>query len=122
MTGREPQDGSRQRIDKWLFFARIVKSRSLAQSLIEAGAVTVNGEGCGQPSRMVKLGDRVELLLESRDVILLVRAAGDRRGPFEEARLLYEDLSPSAGERNRLTPFERAQRGLGAGKPGSGRS
>ncbi|MGK6313373.1 RNA-binding S4 domain-containing protein [Neorhizobium sp. DT-125] len=115
MTEKGPQDGSRQRIDKWLFFARMVKSRSLAQSLIAAGAVTVNGETCSQPSRMIKPGDRIELILERRDIVLIVRAGGARRGPFEEARLLYEDLTPSPDERKRLTPFERAQRGLGAG-------
>ncbi|MGK9051600.1 RNA-binding S4 domain-containing protein [Neorhizobium petrolearium] len=120
MTEKEPQDGSRQRIDKWLFFARIVKSRSLAQSLIAAGAVTVNGETCSQPSRAIKPGDRVELLLERRDVVLIVRAGGVRRGPFEEARLLYDELTPPPGERKRLTPFERAQRGLGTGGAGGG--
>lgn len=118
MIEPEPQNGSRQRIDKWLFFARVVKSRSLAQSLIAAGAVTVNGEICGQSSRTVKPGDRIELVLERRDVVLVVRAAGNRRGPFEEARLLYDDLTRSPDEQARLTPFERAQRGLGAGRSG----
>ncbi len=42
--------------------------------------------------------------LERRDVILIVRLPGDRRGPFEEAKLLYEDLTPPAGETKRLTP------------------
>lgn len=117
MTEKEPQDdGSRQRIDKWLFFARMVKSRSLAQSLVAAGAVTVNGEICSQPSRLIRPGDRIELLLERRDVVLIVRGAGGRRGPFEEARLLYDDLTPSPDGTRRLTPFERAQRGLGAGR------
>jgi len=120
MTGKEPQDGSRQRIDKWLFFARMVKSRSLAQSLVAAGAVTVNGEICSQPSRMIKPGDRIELLLERRDVVLIVRAAGDRRGPFEEARLLYDETAPSPDGQRRLSPFERAQRGFNAGRAGGG--
>lgn len=118
MTEKELPDGSRQRIDKWLFFARIVKSRSLAQSLIAAGAVTVNGEICSQSSRTIKPGDRIELVLERRDVILVVRAGGCRRGPFEEAKLLYGDLTPSPDKKTRLTPFERAQHGLGAGRFG----
>ncbi len=114
MTERVSPDEAAQRIDKWLFFARMVKSRSLAQSLIAAGAVTVNGEVCGQSSRMVKPGDRVQLLLEQRDIVLVVRSAGERRGPFQEARLLYSDLTPPSAEQRRLTPFERAQRGHGA--------
>jgi ribosome-associated heat shock protein Hsp15 len=114
MVEREPQDGSRQRIDKWLFFARMVKSRSLAQALISSGSVRVNGEICEQPSRMVKPGDRIEMALERRDLVLRVLGSGARRGPFEEAKLLYEDLTPA--DQQRLTPFERAQRALGTGR------
>jgi ribosome-associated heat shock protein Hsp15 len=113
----QPAGGSRQRIDKWLFFTRMVKSRSLAQSHIQSGHVRINGERCLQPSQTVKPGDRVELALERRDVILLVRLAGERRGPFEEARLLYEDLTPPPDETKRLTPYEQAIRGSGSGRP-----
>lgn len=118
MSGEtQPGSGSRQRIDKWLFFARMVKSRSLAQSHIQSGHVSVNGARCAQPSHMVKVGDRVELKLERRDVILVVRFPGERRGPYEEARLLYEDLSPSPDEAKRLTPYEQAIRAIGSGRP-----
>lgn len=118
MTGKEePRTDARQRIDKWLFFTRMVKSRSLAQTLVEAGHVTVNGRKIHQPSHMVRAGDRVELTLERRDVILVVREGGSRRGPYEEARLLYEDLSPPPEERPRLSAFEVAQRQPGAGRP-----
>lgn len=106
----EPSGGSLQRIDKWLFFARLAKSRSFAQNLLAAGAVAVNGEAVVHSSRLVRPGDRISLTLERRDVLLVVRAIGQRRGPFEEARLLYEDMSPPPAERIRLTPFERALR------------
>ena len=109
--------GSRQRIDKWLFFTRMAKSRSIAQDLIRSNHVRVNGERVSQPSLQVKTGDRVELTLERRDVVLIVKAGGERRGPFEEARLLYEDLSPPPAERVKFTPFEQAQRAPGAGRP-----
>ena len=118
MSGEtQPANGSRQRIDKWLFFTRMVKSRSLAQSHVQSGHVRINGERCSQPSQMVKPGDRVELTLARRDVVLLVRLAGERRGPYEEARLLYEDLSPPPGEAKRLTPYEQAIRATGSGRP-----
>lgn len=107
MTDKPPGD-QRQRIDKWLFFSRLCKSRSLAQDLVEAGLVRVNGETVTQPSRLVKPGDRLDLQLESRDLLVLVRGGGNRRGPYEEARLLYDDLSQ--GGQPRLTAFERAQR------------
>jgi ribosome-associated heat shock protein Hsp15 len=114
---KQPFSGSRQRIDKWLFFARMVKSRSLAQLYVQNGSVRVNGERVVQPSHGIKAGDRIELSLERRDVILIVRAPGDRRGPFEEARLLYEDLTPPPDETKRLTLFEQALRTPGSGRP-----
>ncbi|PDT06324.1 RNA-binding protein [Rhizobium chutanense] len=113
----QPTSGSRQRIDKWLFFARMLKSRSLAQSHVQSGHVRINGERCNHPSQMVKPGDRIELTLERRDVVLVVRFAGERRGPYEEARLLYEDLSPPPDETKRLTPYEQAIRASGTGRP-----
>jgi ribosome-associated heat shock protein Hsp15 len=113
----QPSSGPRQRIDKWLFFTRMVKSRSLAQSHIQSGHVRINGARVSQPSHMVKPGDRVELSLDRRDVVLVVKAGGERRGPFEEARLLYEDLTPPPDETKRLTPFEQATRSVGAGRP-----
>ena len=114
---KQPFSGSRQRIDKWLFFARMVKSRSLAQLYVQNGNVRVNGERVVQPSYNLKAGDRVELSLERRDIILIVRATGERRGPFEQAKLLYEDLTPPPGETKHLTPFEQAQRVPGSGRP-----
>ena len=117
MTEKQPQTGSRQRIDKWLFFARMTKSRSLAQVHIQSGHVRINGERVDQPSQAVKPGDRIELSLERRDIVLVVRLPGTRRGPFEEARLLYEDLTPLPDEAKRLTPYEQAIRAPGAGRP-----
>lgn len=118
MTGeQQPSSGSRQRIDKWLFFARMIKSRSLAQAHIQDGHVRVNGERVVQPSHHIKVGDRVELSLQRRDVVLIVKQPGARRGPFEEARLLYDDVSPPADETKRFSPFEQAQRAPGSGRP-----
>ncbi len=117
MTEKQPQSGSRQRIDKWLFFARMAKSRSIAQDLVRSNHVRVNGDLVSQPSAQVKPGDRIDLTLERRDLVLVVKAGGERRGPFEEARLLYEDLSPPPDETKRLTLFEQAQRVQGSGRP-----
>jgi ribosome-associated heat shock protein Hsp15 len=105
---------ARQRIDKWLFFARIAKSRTLAQDWVEGGHVSVNGEKLRRSSAEVRPGDRLEVLVERRTYILVVKAPGERRGPYEEARLLYDDHSPPP---ERLTPFEQAQRAPGAGRP-----
>jgi ribosome-associated heat shock protein Hsp15 len=114
---RQVSSGSRQRIDKWLFFTRMIKSRSLAQTFVMKGNVRINGERIIQPSHGVRPGDKVELTLERRDVVLVVKLPGDRRGPFEEAKLLYEDLTPPPDESKKLTLFEQALRDPGAGRP-----
>lgn len=107
---------SRQRLDKWLFFTRLLKSRSLAQKAIEAGHVTVNDERVKQSSFQVKVGDVLTLSLERRDVIVRVLLPGERRGPYEEARLLYEGLTPLV-PREKLSAFDLATREPGAGRP-----
>jgi ribosome-associated heat shock protein Hsp15 len=84
----------RQRIDKWLFFARVVKSRSLGAKLVQAGRVRINGDKTVQAAHPIKPGDALTIALDRRILVLRVRAPGMRRGPFEEARTLYDDLSP----------------------------
>ncbi|MCF6115752.1 RNA-binding S4 domain-containing protein [Mesorhizobium muleiense] len=85
---------ARQRIDKWLFFSRAVKSRSLAAKLVVAGRVRINRDKAAQASDLVRLGDVLTITLERRIFVWKVLGTGSRRGPAEEARLLYEDISP----------------------------
>jgi ribosome-associated heat shock protein Hsp15 len=82
-----------QRIDKWLWFCRFVKSRSLAQALVEQGAVRVNRVKVERPSLPVKPGDVVTLTVHGRVSVVRVAAAGVRRGPAVEARGLYVSLN-----------------------------
>jgi ribosome-associated heat shock protein Hsp15 len=90
-------EGYRQRIDKWLFFARVAKSRSRAVKLVQAERVRVNRDKVDQPSYMVKPGDVLTITLERRILVYRVVQPGIRRGPAHEARTLYEDLtSPAA--------------------------
>lgn len=84
----------RQRVDKWLFFARVVKSRTLAAKLAQGGKVRVNRNKIDQASYQVKIGDVLTITLERRILVYRILETGDRRGPATEARLLYEDLSP----------------------------
>lgn len=85
-----------QRIDKWLFFARVVKSRSLAQKLAVSGAVRVNREKIASASRLVRPGDVLTLSMPREIRVLRILNGGERRGPASEARLLYEDLGREA--------------------------
>ena len=88
-----------QRIDKWLFFARVVKSRSLAQKFVQTGAVRINRDKTDNPARIVRPGDVLTISLRGGVRVLKVASPGARRGPASEAATLYEDLSaPKASE------------------------
>jgi ribosome-associated heat shock protein Hsp15 len=112
-------DGAaRQRIDKWLFFARVVKSRSLAAKLAVAGRVRINRDKASQASDLVKPGDVLTITLDRRVLVYKVVDAGVRRGPAEEARKLYEDLSPPPTPREDAPPDAIAPlRETGSGRP-----
>ncbi|MIL09637.1 RNA-binding S4 domain-containing protein [Salmonella enterica subsp. enterica] len=90
-----PGEGS-QRIDKWLFFARVVKSRSLGAKLAQLGRARINGRKAEQASDIVRPGDTLTITMDRHILVYRVLAPGKRRGPAEEARTLYEDLSPDA--------------------------
>jgi len=81
------------RLDKWLWAARCYKTRTQATNACDAGHVEVNGLP-GKPARPVRPDDVVDVRLPERHIIYKVVALGDRRGPAEEARKLYEDLTP----------------------------
>lgn len=108
----------RQRIDKWLFFARIAKSRSLGAKLASAGKVRINSDKATQAADLVKPGDVLTVTLERRIAIYKVLAPGVRRGPAVEARMLYEDLSPPPARKDDAKPAAIAPlRDAGSGRP-----
>jgi ribosome-associated heat shock protein Hsp15 len=82
-----------QRLDKWLWFARVVKSRSLAARLVAGGHVRLNGKRIEVPARAIGPGDVLTIALERQVRVLKVLGSGERRGPFAQAQLLYEDLT-----------------------------
>jgi ribosome-associated heat shock protein Hsp15 len=84
----------RQRIDKWLWHARVVRTRSSAAVLAGSGHVRVNGVRVDAPSRPVRPGDVVTIALDRRVRVMKVLGYAERRGSATEARPLYEDLSP----------------------------
>jgi ribosome-associated heat shock protein Hsp15 len=102
------------RADKWLWYARFFKSRSLATKVCGAGKLRVSGEVVSKAHHKVKPGD-VLTFPQGRHVrVVKVLALGTRRGPAEEARGLYEDLKPPSAE-SRLPPA--ADRARGSGRP-----
>ncbi|MEO7503831.1 MAG: RNA-binding S4 domain-containing protein [Sphingomicrobium sp.] len=80
------------RIDRFLFFIRLAKSRSLAQALVEEGHVRIDGRHAARPSDLVRLGSVIALPLHGRVRVLRVAALPHRRGPAAEARACYEEI------------------------------
>ena len=84
----------RQRIDKWLWHARVVRTRSAAAALSDSGLVRVNGARIDTSSRPVRPGDVVTIALDRSVRILKVIGYAERRGLADDARVLFEDLTP----------------------------
>ncbi|HEV7881250.1 RNA-binding S4 domain-containing protein [Bradyrhizobium sp.] len=82
----------RQRLDKWLWHARVVKARSSAAALVEAGHVRVNGARQKAPGHSVKIGDVVTIGLDRGVRVLKVVGFAERRGDASAASALYEDV------------------------------
>jgi ribosome-associated heat shock protein Hsp15 len=102
------------RIDKWLWAARVFKTRSLAATACAGGKVDVNEQSV-KPAKLVHPGDLVHVTIGPLRRVLRIAALSERRGPALEARQLYEDLTPPAPPRIRAMPV--GVRALGAGRP-----
>jgi ribosome-associated heat shock protein Hsp15 len=99
-----------QRLDQWLWFARITKSRTLAQALIERGKVRVNRVKVDRARHWLKAGDALTLTLGPHVRVLTVIGFGKRRGPATEAQALYEELTP-APDRTKSSPGVKSEDG-----------
>ena len=80
------------RIDRFLFFIRLVKSRTLAQGIVEEGHVRIDGKRVEKSSEEVRAGSIIALPLHDRVRVLRVLNLPVRRGPAAEARACYEEL------------------------------
>ena len=83
----------RQRLDKWLWFARFAKTRTLAAKLVTSGFVRLNGQRTDNAAKAVAVGDVITIALSQATLVVRFEALGERRGPAPEARQLYIDLS-----------------------------
>ena len=80
------------RLDKFLWFARIVKTRALAQALAEGGRIRIAGRVVDRAHAPVRVGDVLSFAVQGKVRVLRVEALPVRRGPPAEARLLYEEI------------------------------
>ena len=85
--------GASLRLDKWLWFARLTKSRSAAQDLCESRRLRIDGRVIDRASALVRTGSVLSFPKGDEVVVVKVESLADRRGPYEEARQLYTDLT-----------------------------
>lgn len=108
------------RLDKWLWYARFFKSRTLATRLCASGRLRVNGAIVKKAHHVLKPGDVLTFPKGPHIRVIRVAALGTRRGPAAEARTLYEDLEPPQVKDNTETfvvSNKVAERERGSGRP-----
>lgn len=82
------------RIDRFLFFVRLTKSRTIAQAVVEEGHIRIDGKRVAKPSEEVRVGSVVALPLHGNVRVVRVLTLPHRRGPAAEARSHYEEVEP----------------------------
>ena len=113
MTGSETQ-----RLDKWLWYARFFKSRSLATRVCAKGRIRVNGQGVKKAHHGLKVGDVLTFPKGRHIRVVRVAGLGARRGPAAEAQALYDDLEPpQPRKKDPDEPAPTARRERGQGRP-----
>ena len=88
-------EGNRQRLDRWLWHARLAKTRSLAAALAASGYVRVNGRRIEAPGRAVRLGDVLTIALPKAVKVLRIIDFAERRAAAAATKRLYEEIEPS---------------------------
>lgn len=127
-ASEETSPAGTQRLDKWLWFARFIKTRTLASELVSAGKVRVNKMRVDRPAQPVRPGDVLTIAINRRVQLVRVIGLAERRGPSAAARELYEELTaegdaikphaptPPAASRP-PTEVSAAERPVGSGRP-----
>ncbi len=116
-----------QRLDKWLWFARFMKTRTLAADLVTRGKVRLNRVRAEKPAQTVRPGDVLTIAVSRRVQLVRVLGIAERRGPSAAARALYEELtaegdaikpqSPQPGVGRQPSEVVPARRAAGSGRP-----
>ncbi|MEZ5669811.1 MAG: RNA-binding S4 domain-containing protein [Alphaproteobacteria bacterium] len=107
----------RLRLDKWLWYARFFKSRTLASGACNAGGIRINGTPAGKANAAVKPGDVLTFAQGPYVRVIEIAALGSRRGPASEAQALYRDLAPPSEQPRMPRAPAVALRDRGSGRP-----
>ena len=105
------------RADKWLWYARFFKTRTLASKVCAAGKLRIAGNATAKAHQKVKVGDVLTFPQGRHIRVVKVLALGERRGPASEAQGLYEDLKPPTPEARLPRDSDGARREAGSGRP-----
>ena len=98
----------RIRIDKWLWAARLFKTRAVAKQAIEGGKVQVDGQRA-KPSKEIEVGAILRVKQGFDEKTLIVKSLSDRRRPYSEAKLMFEETEESIEKRLILSEQRKAQ-------------
>lgn len=109
MGNTEKKDPGRHRLDRWLWFTRFFKTRSLATAAVTGGRIKVNGERV-KPAHDVRVGERLSLTIQQETMEIDVLDIPARRGPAAEAQACYAETADSVKRR----AVNREQRHLAA--------
>lgn len=110
------QTQEKLRVDKWLWYARFFKTRTIAAAMVSGGHMRINRQPVRKPGASVKVGDVLTFPQGPHIRVIEIVALADRRGPAPEAQLLYEDLDPPQ-PKPKNPKIETAPREKGAGRP-----
>jgi ribosome-associated heat shock protein Hsp15 len=94
------------RVDKWLWAARLVKTRALGAEAVKGGRVQVNGRTI-KPSKDVRPGDRLELTTGPVKIAVVIRGTAEKRGPASAAALMYDETAESVAGREQYAAERR---------------
>ncbi len=103
-----------QRVDKWLWYARVYKSRSLCAKQVSEGKICVNDVKISKPAHGLAIGDVLTFVKADRPRAIKLLELGTRRGSAPEAQLLYEDNSPAPVQKEFVPPNPKFE---GKGRP-----
>ncbi|KAB7616204.1 RNA-binding S4 domain-containing protein [Amylibacter sp. SFDW26] len=103
-----------QRVDKWLWYARFFKSRSLATKFVAEGKLRVNSTRISKPAHGLVVGDMLTFVKAEQVRVIEVANLGTRRGPAPEAQQLYNDQSPPPPKKEYIPPNPKFE---GNGRP-----